>query len=155
MESAAVLAVILIALFIFLQAEDGIRDLTVTGVQTCALPILRISRRSISHCVASSTSGNWIAWFFANSSPKGLRSRAYLTLSSTQYWAAPSDDAAWRIRFWWTKLCASASPRPSSPSSALSGTKTLVSDRRGWSVGMLKVHIHSSISRPGVGLGTR
>src|SRR2546421_1336944 len=27
-------------LFIFLQAEDGIRDLIVTGVQTCALPIL-------------------------------------------------------------------------------------------------------------------
>src|SRR5256886_8719920 len=29
--------------FFFFQAEDGIRDLTVTGVQTCALPI------SISH----------------------------------------------------------------------------------------------------------
>src|SRR5712691_6243912 len=28
-------------LFFFFQAEDGIRDLTVTGVQTCALPILR------------------------------------------------------------------------------------------------------------------
>src|SRR5256886_12250733 len=28
----------------FFQAEDGIRDLTVTGVQTCALPICR--RRS-------------------------------------------------------------------------------------------------------------
>src|SRR2546430_11675037 len=27
----------------FFQAEDGIRDLTVTGVQTCALPILNIS----------------------------------------------------------------------------------------------------------------
>src|SRR5256886_16165507 len=26
----------------FFQAEDGIRDLTVTGVQTCALPILGI-----------------------------------------------------------------------------------------------------------------
>src|SRR2546430_13659129 len=26
-------------LFFFFQAEDGIRDLTVTGVQTCALPI--------------------------------------------------------------------------------------------------------------------
>src|SRR5688572_31978023 len=26
--------------FFFFQAEDGIRDLTVTGVQTCALPIL-------------------------------------------------------------------------------------------------------------------
>src|SRR2546430_13597738 len=28
-----------ICLFFFFQAEDGIRDLTVTGVQTCALPI--------------------------------------------------------------------------------------------------------------------
>src|SRR5256886_7455367 len=28
-------------LLILFQAEDGIRDLTVTGVQTCALPILR------------------------------------------------------------------------------------------------------------------
>src|SRR2546430_4496687 len=40
--------------FFFFQAEDGIRDLTVTGVQTCALPICswraslhasRVSRR--------------------------------------------------------------------------------------------------------------
>src|SRR2546430_9567408 len=29
----------LIWYFFFFQAEDGIRDLTVTGVQTCALPI--------------------------------------------------------------------------------------------------------------------
>src|SRR5688572_31529187 len=28
--------------FFFFQAEDGIRDLTVTGVQTCALPIFRL-----------------------------------------------------------------------------------------------------------------
>src|SRR2546421_5041331 len=28
-------------LFFFFQAEDGIRDLIVTGVQTCALPIWR------------------------------------------------------------------------------------------------------------------
>src|SRR2546427_5307163 len=28
--------------FFFFQAEDGIRDLTVTGVQTCALPIFII-----------------------------------------------------------------------------------------------------------------
>src|SRR6266853_2154309 len=33
-------------LFFFFQAEDGIRDLTVTGVQTCALPIFwRQSRK--------------------------------------------------------------------------------------------------------------
>src|SRR5256886_4388110 len=29
--------------FFFFQAEDGIRDLTVTGVQTCALPISHVS----------------------------------------------------------------------------------------------------------------
>src|SRR2546430_3381173 len=32
-------------LFFFFQAEDGIRDLTVTGVQTCALPISRFAVR--------------------------------------------------------------------------------------------------------------
>src|SRR2546427_7648213 len=30
---------LLMGRFFFFQAEDGIRDLTVTGVQTCALPI--------------------------------------------------------------------------------------------------------------------
>src|SRR5256886_15190516 len=34
----------MIVLFFFFQAEDGIRDLTVTGVQTCALPILSVER---------------------------------------------------------------------------------------------------------------
>src|SRR2546430_11920347 len=33
-------------MFCFFQAEDGIRDLTVTGVQTCALPISPASPRS-------------------------------------------------------------------------------------------------------------
>src|SRR2546430_14293391 len=33
------LAFLYIFFFFFFQAEDGIRDLTVTGVQTCALPI--------------------------------------------------------------------------------------------------------------------
>src|SRR5206468_8079184 len=31
----------------FFQAEDGIRDLIVTGVQTCALPILEIDRQQL------------------------------------------------------------------------------------------------------------
>src|SRR6266436_10445115 len=30
--------------FFFFQAEDGIRDVAVTGVQTCALPICRRAR---------------------------------------------------------------------------------------------------------------
>src|SRR2546430_8409419 len=33
------LVMVVLFLVFFFQAEDGIRDLTVTGVQTCALPI--------------------------------------------------------------------------------------------------------------------
>src|SRR5207245_8124843 len=35
--------VILDSYYFFFQAEDGIRDATVTGVQTCALPICHCS----------------------------------------------------------------------------------------------------------------
>src|SRR5438309_5145275 len=41
---------LVICLFFFFQAEDGIRDGTVTGVQTCALPIW--SRSPYSVCLA-------------------------------------------------------------------------------------------------------
>ena len=34
----------LFGLFFFFQAEDGIRDWSVTGVQTCALPICIVLR---------------------------------------------------------------------------------------------------------------
>src|SRR3989454_4895566 len=34
----------IVFLFFFFQAEDGIRDYKVTGVQTCALPILFVDR---------------------------------------------------------------------------------------------------------------
>src|SRR3989475_5001335 len=34
---------VFVVLFFFFQAEDGIRDLTVTGVQTCALPIFELA----------------------------------------------------------------------------------------------------------------
>src|SRR5699024_11709111 len=36
-----VTAVLLFCVYFFFQAEDGIRDRNVTGVQTCALPICR------------------------------------------------------------------------------------------------------------------
>src|SRR5688572_32050270 len=35
--------------FFFFQAEDGIRDLTVTGVQTCALPIFGDAAGGVVH----------------------------------------------------------------------------------------------------------
>src|SRR6266478_8316463 len=47
--------------FFFFQAEDGIRDLTVTGVQTCALPISRLNSRTngpAAECSSAPTEGN-------------------------------------------------------------------------------------------------
>src|SRR2546430_7261501 len=38
--------------FFFFQAEDGIRDLTVTGVQTCALPIWLLTPPVLAHIEA-------------------------------------------------------------------------------------------------------
>src|SRR5688572_32031401 len=63
--------------FFFFQAEDGIRDLTVTGVQTCALPIfgfaygtayllpmlIQLSARSLRHTEAIDRCLTWLgAW---------------------------------------------------------------------------------------------
>src|SRR5690606_39801454 len=51
------MARVLSALLFFFQAEDGIRDFHVTGVQTCALPILhafldgKIGFLDIARCV--------------------------------------------------------------------------------------------------------
>src|SRR5690349_25042559 len=39
MNATIVVVVVTIRIIFFFQAEDGIRDLYVTGVQTCALPI--------------------------------------------------------------------------------------------------------------------
>src|SRR2546430_8023884 len=43
-ESSAGGTYVSCVLVFFFQAEDGIRDLTVTGVQTCALPISETNR---------------------------------------------------------------------------------------------------------------
>src|SRR2546429_2412948 len=46
--------------FFFFQAEDGIRDVAVTGVQTCALPIFR---KCHPHCFPGLDAGKtmWMA----------------------------------------------------------------------------------------------
>src|SRR5256885_5159292 len=46
MKVEAELAVAVCCWFFFFQAEDGIRDYKVTGVQTCALPISGVARGS-------------------------------------------------------------------------------------------------------------
>src|SRR5690606_40125468 len=45
------------AFIFFFQAEDGIRDFHVTGVQTCALPISIIPRSSWDHIPMGSPMG--------------------------------------------------------------------------------------------------
>src|SRR5216684_8165560 len=48
--------------FFFFQAEDGIRDVAVTGVQTCALPILlKVTDRAMSAEYKSSGSATTLA----------------------------------------------------------------------------------------------
>src|SRR2546430_7802965 len=48
---------LLYGFFFFFQAEDGIRDLTVTGVQTCALPISRSRYNPSGPCGATHKDG--------------------------------------------------------------------------------------------------
>ena len=72
-----------------------------------------------------------------------------------QYCAAPRLDAACRMRFSLKKCWTTPRPRPSPPRIAACGTRTLVSDTRAWSVGMLKVQRYSSTANPGASVGTR
>src|SRR5687768_17897095 len=62
--------------FFFFQAEDGIRDVAVTGVQTCALPI---SRRAAPRRSPAPPSGSMPA----TRKPSGLRKSAPTATSSS------------------------------------------------------------------------
>src|SRR2546422_7124533 len=55
-------------MFFFFQAEDGIRDVAVTGVQTCALPICRFARAS-----ASSRAYRYVPGCLATQRPPDVR----------------------------------------------------------------------------------
>src|SRR5256885_11898382 len=48
-------------LFFFFQAEDGIRDYKVTGVQTCALPIYHGSRHDLALALFEQDDGHALA----------------------------------------------------------------------------------------------
>src|SRR2546422_2399961 len=49
------------SIFFFFQAEDGIRDVAVTGVQTCALPILRRDAAEIEQIIARPRGGRRVS----------------------------------------------------------------------------------------------
>src|SRR5688572_4445361 len=59
----ALIAAVTYVLFVFFfQAEDGIRDLTVTGVQTCALPISRLDPFEVLDRRTTRFMGKGAAW---------------------------------------------------------------------------------------------
>src|SRR5256712_6183602 len=69
--------------FFFFQAEDGIRDLIVTGVQTCALPICTLSREGV---------GSLAAHAGRELGPTGARDRVALEALPLSRAAHDDDD---------------------------------------------------------------
>src|SRR2546422_565150 len=53
--------------FFFFQAEDGIRDVAVTGVQTCALPICAAARVRENTCLLEFPARLFLAQYERNS----------------------------------------------------------------------------------------
>src|SRR2546429_2430529 len=56
------LGALLIVVFFFFQAEDGIRDVAVTGVQTCALPIFSATGEEAQHFACGVDSEGLKCW---------------------------------------------------------------------------------------------
>src|SRR5258708_17436123 len=76
--------------FFFFQAEDGIRDDLVTGVQTCALPISTFVGTSTPALITTSPNGQLSAgldragrWAASPVMPAGVHSRSSLALDFT------------------------------------------------------------------------
>src|SRR2546422_8274200 len=71
--------------FFFFQAEDGIRDVAVTGVQTCALPISP-------HVTVISVSGFTVIWY-QSAYLRARASRSRLAPQVMAYWFTSSRIA--------------------------------------------------------------
>src|SRR5256885_3371765 len=76
---------LIMCFFFFFQAEDGIRDYKVTGVQTCALPIWRARcvRRDQAPCGASACSTPRLIWSRSMDSNRALKDRKSTRLNSS------------------------------------------------------------------------
>src|SRR5437867_8302095 len=76
--------------FFFFQAEDGIRDRTVTGVQTCALPIFnRVRRASTSTTSGGGGGGGASHSINVGQTQQGTLSRNDVLLTSDSTYAQP------------------------------------------------------------------
>src|SRR5437867_4832158 len=69
-----------IFMFFFFQAEDGIRDRTVTGVQTCALPISRPDAPAMRRAMLTTIG---VPILMAATSAESIRSDVSMAVSRT------------------------------------------------------------------------
>src|SRR5208283_5579129 len=81
--------------FFFFQAEDGIRDRDVTGVQTCALPICRSTAHWRSGCSPCRVSAMFAGRSLSSAVPK------WPPCSPLPTSAAGSGAATGRCCCWW------------------------------------------------------
>src|SRR5947208_13894897 len=125
--------------FFFFQAEDGIRDDLVTGVQTCALPILqRLVEKGEGGAVELLHDGAHPLLGFSAGRPLGddgahhvarSTARRFTVASAPPSWArVRRNDGAWR---WRPMPSAGAPPRPGSPRSRWSRTEEAAPARGG------------------------
>src|SRR6266850_2438344 len=80
--------------FFFFQAEDGIRDYKVTGVQTCALPIFAApeTMKALPFCLVTSLT--------ASATEEVGTSKIASTLSTSYHWRAMLEPTSGL--FWWS-----------------------------------------------------
>src|SRR3712207_4450598 len=101
--------VIVYGVFFFFQAEDGIRDIGVTGVQTCALPILTVMRPP----------GNTKPEFTIAARTRSRASRTALSASPTTVNAGRPERTS----------ASTSTRRASTPSRANGGTRASTPER--------------------------
>src|SRR5256886_11540958 len=93
---------------LFFQAEDGIRDLTVTGVQTCALPISIFNRSTLQNLLmlAAELGSQWMT--LPSVAPRWSNSSTLLAQQCCKQWLTHSN-LHYRVRSQRSRPCISPS----------------------------------------------
>src|SRR5260370_18222106 len=90
-------------LFFFFQAEDGIRDSSVTGVQTCALPICSVDSEASGNAgIGLKSNGNSFGSYYADPETGLLYARArYYDPASGQFISRDPVEGEARLPITW------------------------------------------------------
>src|SRR5207245_3511987 len=83
--------------FFFFQAEDGIRDATVTGVQTCALPILAWAPDGRRFAFCSARAGSPQIYVMSLDGGGLTRVSSTGSYNTSPAWSPKGDRLAWEI----------------------------------------------------------